>query len=244
MNRLVKLHEGRVLWPFHLGLEAVLELQRTTPPQVFETIYKGNMVQPSGSIFKREWWDGKNRFLPEDLIGGVGRYISLDTASSEEADAAYTAWTVGDLLPDYRLAIIEIGRARLEFPMLVSAIQNLHDRYQTYDGKLRGIIIEDKSSGIGALQTLKLSGNIAKVLKGFNPRVDKPTRWSQAAVWCSLDCILLPWPGVQYPWLIDAEEELFSVPGAPQLDQADSFSQLILYLENLLSDGHKARSHQ
>jgi phage terminase large subunit-like protein len=142
------------------------------------------------------------------------------------------------------LAIIEIGRARLEFPMLVSAIQNLHDRYQTYDGKLRGIIIEDKSSGIGAIQTLKLSGNIAKILKGFNPRVDKPTRWSQAAVWCSLDCILLPWPGVQYPWLIDAEEELFSVPGAPQLDQADSFSQLILFLENLLADGHKARSHQ
>lgn len=245
--RYVQLHDQRVLWPEHLSLESVLELQTTTPEYIFETTYNGNMVQPSGAVFKREWWDGKNRYHLEDLQGpvpnpSVARYISLDTASSEAENAAYTAWAVGDLLADYHLAIIEIGRARLDFPDLIGYIQGLYDRYQTYDELLYGIIIEDKSSGIGALQTLKQAGNIASILKGFNPRVDKPTRWSQAAVWCKLGCVWLPWPAPQFPWLLDAEEELFTVPGAPQLDQADAFSQLILFLENLLAEGNKARN--
>lgn len=240
VTRQVRLHDCFVLWPEHKSAAEVAELQKTTLGYVWDVTYQGSMVQKAGTLFKREWWTGRNRFSE---VKPVARFISLDTATSEAANAAYTAWTVGDLLPDYRLAVVEIGRKRLEFPALVGWIEALYRQYYER-GLLRSIVIEDKSSGIGALQTLRQAGDIAEVLQGFNPRVDKPTRWGQAAVWCSLGCVLLPEPGPRYPWLYEAETELFTVPNAAQLDQADAFSQLIIYLENFLSEGYRARSNQ
>jgi phage terminase large subunit-like protein len=53
--------------------------------------------------------------------------------------------------------------------------------------------------------------------------------------------VLLPHPGPDAPWLMDFEDELFSFPQGTFADQADAFSQLILFLENYLSEGWAAR---
>lgn len=242
VTNVFRLHDDRVLWPEHRPLESVLELKDTTPEAIFETTYQGNSAAPGGTVFKREWWNGKNRFK-HGTTNPVARWISFDTAASEKENAAYTAWAVGDLLKDYRMAIVEIGRERLEFPQLISKIETVARTY--YDnGLLRNVVIEDKSSGTGALQTLKqVSPDWLKpLLQGYNPRVDKYTRWSQAAMWCKLGCILLPWPDNAVPWLNSAEEEIFNVPNAAELDQADSLSQLVIFIENFLSLGYQARN--
>ena len=241
-TRALRLHTGRVLWPEHKPEAEVLALQAETPELTWETTYQGNMVNPSGAVFLREWWTGKNRWSDRSDPGPV--WISFDTAESEAMGSAYTAWCVGTLLPDYRLRLDEAGRRRVEFPQLVELIKSVAQRYQS--DYLQAIIIEDKSSGKQAVQTLRQQAErwLAKRIIAYNPRVDKPMRWNQSASWCALGCVLLPHPGGSVPWLFEFEDELFGVPGSATLDFADAFAQLIIFTENLLSEGWRARSKQ
>jgi phage terminase large subunit-like protein len=235
----MKLHDDRVIWPEHRSLEQTLELQETTPDFIFQTTYQGHAIQPSGSIFKREWWNGKNRFDPVSYQY-VSRWISYDTASSEDENNAFTAWVVFDLLPDYRLVVPHAGRDHIEFPDLIGNIVSVSTSWKV---NLKNVIIENKSSGMPAIQTLRKSAPdwLRPYIKDYNPKVDKPTRWNQAALWCKLGCVLLPEPGSSVEWLYDFEEEIFTVPNAAFKDYADAFSQGILFLELLLEQGLKSR---
>lgn len=237
--------QGPALWPEHKPLDEVLELQATTIPQVWEATYQGNPTPPEGTIFMRAWWSGKNRYdlLSSQFINWtVARWLSWDTALKDDQENAYSACTVGELWPDYRLAIREVYRERMGFPDLPDRIQSMAARYNR-DGKLRGVIIEDKASGTSAYQTLRKNADswLHDLLVAFMPTEDKTTRGNQAAVWCKNECVLLPEPGDHCLWLYDFEDELFNFPGSVYKDQVDSFSQLILYTENLLEDGWRVR---
>jgi len=234
---------GPALWPNHKPLTELLELQATTPENIFEATYQGNPTAPGGSTFKREWF--KTRFdagNPALINQCVARYISWDTAMKAEEHNAYTAHVVGELMPDYRMNIRSVWRDRLEFPDLPDKIEEFY-RIHNRDEKLRGIIVEDKSSGTSAYQTLMKTAdaNLKRLLIAFQPSGDKPTRGGQAAVWCKNGSVLLPAPSDACPWLVDFEDELFTFPGSVFKDQVDSFSQLILWVENLLAEGHRLR---
>lgn len=245
----VLLHSnGPALWPEHKALQEVLELQATTPETIWECTYQGNPTPPAGTVFRRTWWDGKNRYDASDRrlsISCVARWVSWDTALKDEEGNAYSAEVVGELWPDYRLALRLVYRERLEFPNLPAVIAS-HARQYNHDGKLRGVIIEDKASGTSAYQTLAATSEtwLKRLLVAFQPSGDKTTRAQQAAVWCVNDSVLLPWPGDSVPWLADFEDELFDFPGSTYKDQVDAFSQLVLYVENLLSEGWRARNRR
>lgn len=236
-----------VLWPDHKPVDEVLDLQDTTPETVWEGTYQGNPTPPGGNIFKRAWWEVEgSRFDHGDRSLAnwvVGRWISWDTGIKDTEESAYTSMTVGELWPDYRMAIRQVWRERLEFPALPAEIVATANKYNR-DHKLRGIIIEDKATGPTAIQTIRASAansGIAHLLIAWPATVDKITRAKQAAVWCKNGSVLLPQPGQTCPWLMDFEDELFDFPGSAYMDQVDSFSQLIIYTENLLAEGWKAR---
>lgn len=236
-----ELHHERVLWPEHRSLEDVMRLMASTPAKTWETTYQGNLYTETGSIFQRNWWDGMNRYEYGNHAPGLVRFVSLDTATGVNETNAFTAWVVGDITPDYRLMITGVGRERLEFDELVDKLGVI---YRTYNnGLLRNIVIENKSSGIQLLQTMRHTSGIGEILQGFDPRGAKPERWAQASPWCKNGSVLLPYPCVETPWLLDFEEEIFSVPSYATMDQADAFSQLILFLENFLAIGLDKRSN-
>jgi len=143
-------------------------------------------------------------------------------------------------MPDYQLLIREVYRDKLQFPSLPDAIAAMATRHNK-DGKLRNVLIEDKASGISAYQTLSLNAEewLRPLLVAFNPPTDKENRAKQAAVWCRNDMVLLPQPGPL--WLYDFEDEIFGFPQSTYKDQVDSFVQLILWVENLLAEGYRAR---
>ena len=242
----VLLHnDGPALWPAHKPLAEVLELKATTPELVWSGTYQGVPTPPGGYIFKRSWWPRANRYDPNehDFDKQIyARYISWDTGQKDKETTDYSAHLVAELLLDYRLIIRRVMQERLEFPYLPEAIEQTAVRWN-FDDKLHGILIEDKSSGTSAIQTLAASAPdwLAALLIPFLPTTDKVTRASQAAVWCKNGCVLLPVPGPAVPWLIDFEDELFSFPQVAHDDRTDTFSQLILFLENILSAGWLAR---
>lgn len=217
------------------------------PDAAFRQEYLADFTADETIIFRREWWQGQNRWnVTEEPTthSCVGRYLSWDTASKDKETNAYTACTVGELTAGYRLRIREIWRGRMQFPQLPGTIEEMARRYNA-DGKLRGVIIEDRSTGTSAYQTLRQSAPdwLASLLIAFNPGPagGKAERANQSAVWCRNGCVDLPHPSPAVPWLKDVEDELFGFPLVPFKDQVDSFSQLILYLEHYLSQGWRAR---
>lgn len=227
--------------------ESLAELDPLTRDQ----LRRGLWVLPKGArTFSRGWWRGRNRYDPTDLelaARAEERWISFDTANKDEESNAYTAWTVGDLVVPSgslgrRLLLRDAGRERLQFPDLVQTIEQVARRWNQ-DGKLRGIIIEDKASGTSAYQTLSAAAPswLSRLLLLFQPRVAKEQRWAQAAVWCKLGCLWLPHAHESVGWLGPFETEIFGLPDGEFNDQADSFSQLVLYLEHYLAEAHAAR---
>ena len=244
----VLLHSnGPALWPEHRPLAEVKELEATTPEPIWWCTYQGRPTPPSGQVFRREWWFADGRRFdagdPWHVNACVARWLSWDTAFKDTATSAFTACSVGELWPDYRLALREVWRRKLQFPDLPEMIAAFARRYNG-DSKLRGVIVEDKASGISALQTLNASAEdwLRGLLVAFPPSGDKETRANQAAVWCKNGSILLPLANEAAEWLVDFEDELFTFPSGAFKDQVDSFSQLAIYLEHLLSDGYRQRS--
>lgn len=239
--------DGPALWPGHKPLEEVLQLKRETLDHIFESLYQGNPSPPGGSVFRRAWWsraagtryDHADRGLVHSC---VARYISVDTALKAGAEHDRAAAVVGELWPDYRLAVRLVRADRLEFPDLQEWIEALAI-HGNRDDKLRGIIVEDKAAGTSALQTLAKSGPawLRGLLIPFVPTTDKTTRANQAARWCKLGCIMLPGPSMDLHWLPDFEDEIFNFPQWTHDDMVDAFSQLILWLENVLQAGYEAR---
>lgn len=238
--------KGPALWPEHKSEKEVRELEATTPPDIFSATYQGDPTPPGGTIFKRAWWnDPARRFNAGDPMlsrTAVARWLSFDTAMKEKQTSDFTACCVTELRPDYRVTVNHAWQERIEFPELHERIIEEAERANR-DHKLRGIIIEDKGSGISVLQTLRAAAPawIGPLLVPFTPHNEKQVRWKQVSVWCKQGCVLLPLPNEHAPWLIDLEDQLLKAPGGAHDDMVDAFSQSLLYLEHLLAAGLAAR---
>jgi predicted phage terminase large subunit-like protein len=239
----VLLHKnGPALWPEHKPLAEVLELRDSTPDLVWSATYQGRPVAPGGYSFKREWWQSRSRFDLGAHRDVVARYLSADTAMKAKETSDYFGCVIGELTADYRLFVTWAVAEKFEFPDLLAYITTIATE-QNWDGRLRGVIIEDKASGTSALQTLQRSADewLKPLLIPFVPTTDKQTRYQQASVWCKNGCVWLPHKDHDLLWLADFEDQLFSVPQSAHDDMADAFAQMILYLELLLEDGYLTR---
>ncbi len=240
--------EGPALWPAHKPLAEVIKLRDTTPALIWEGTYQGNPTPAGGYTFRREWWSdesrfGKNRYSTGEYLGKVlGRFQSWDTAEETKESSAYTVGVTGDILDDFRLVIRDVYRERLTFDVLPQTIES-QARVHLGNDLLRGIVIEDKSSGKSANQTLRATSPewLRELLSPYQAMGPKEARAGAAAVWCRNGMIWLPHPGPGAPWLMDFEDELFSFPQAAFLDQVDAFSQLVLFVENYLAEGWAAK---
>ncbi len=189
----------------------------------------------SGNTFKKEWFTDR---WESPRLSGI--YISADTASSLSADAAQSSIMVGGVTEDYRLIPISSWSDKVEFPQLCSKVIEIAEGIG--EKMLFDIVIESKANGIAAMQTLRQTAPewIARRIVAFNPpaSLDKVERAGVASKWCENGCVGLP---PQDGNLFAFEQELFTFPNSKYKDAVDSFVQLILWLENLLSDGLHTR---
>lgn len=213
-----------------------IDSARETMPEItFMQEHLAKFTSGTGTIFKREWFN--NRVESTDIIA---RFISWDTAQSVKDTASYSSCIVGELTSDYKLFIRHVYKERLEFPQLTKKVEEMA---QIYHHKLKRIIVESKSSGLSVIQSIKqiATPEVARKLVPFIPKTDKVDRAYRASVWCENGSVILPPPTEAFPWLFDFEEELFNFPESEYKDMTDSFTQLILYCSNYLSQGLAAK---
>jgi predicted phage terminase large subunit-like protein len=246
---------GELLWPEHIPVPVVKKFQDD-----LQDAYPGQMQQrptaKGGAIYQSEWWGysesdqrWRNRFDAEDpniLEKVVARFIVFDTALKDDESNDFTAHAVGDLTADYRLLLRWVGQERLQFPQLTRHIQDNATFWQTHHRILRAVVIEDKTSGTSAIQTLRQTAppDVAALIQPFMPVGSKEFRARQASVWCARDCVLLPLPSAEAPWLFEFSEGpygIYKFPRAAHDDMVDAFTMLILYCEYLLAAGWQAR---
>jgi predicted phage terminase large subunit-like protein len=229
----------------YLSPEDIEQARRELPDSTFRQEYLAMFEDDAPAIFSPSWWaDGRARYdgAPWPASRAWGRYISLDTAFKETKTAAYSAAVVGEFshFPDMRLAIIDAWRDRVAFPDLVTQTERLIRQFDA-DGKLNGVLIEDRASGISLVQTLRSSlppGMADLIVPVPIPYgQNKGARAALASVPCRDGRVLLP---IAAHWLKAFEAELYAAPHGEYWDWIDSFSQLVLWTEHLLAAGGQA----
>lgn len=204
--------------------------------------------------FKRELWDGQNRYDVHDtrlLSQAVARYMSWDTAESETEGSAWTAAVTGDIVPfrgGYALLVRDVWRDRVETPALLDAIEAQARRWGmdvTRRNMRYGVVVEYASSGKAVVQAAKATNKslrlqapawLSRLIHRFPPMGSKEDRAKQAAVPARNGRVWLPAPDPAVPWLFDFEAEWFAFPQSRYKDQVDATVNLILYLRNYLKE--------
>lgn len=233
-------NEGELLWPERIGRKEIESLKIPLSPIGVAGQFQQRPTPLVGAIFKRDWFTTRRESMP-----CVGRYYSWDTAASIEDTAAFTCGIVGELTPDYRLFIRDIWRKKIEFPQLQYAIEEQAKKYGGMKSTvMRDIIIENKSSGIQVIQSMKQISQFAERVMPYTPKGDKIARAYEAAKWCEKGCVILPPPSEDGSWMFDFEAELFNFPNSAFKDQVDALSQLCDYLSYYLAEGLAARKSE
>lgn len=222
-----------------LDIREIEDARNQLPEGVFNELYLCIPDTAGAHAYDPDWWRGINRFDPDEgslTDTATNRIISWDTAFKDKDTSAYSACVVFDVLPDYRVAVRHVWRAKLTFPDLPVQIERIAAQWNL-DGKLKRIVIEDRASGISANQTLARTAPrwMSGMIVPFAPPGSKEERARLSAVWCKQGAVLLPEPSASIPWLADFEEEIFHFPETQYMDQTDAFAQGLIYSGELLS---------
>jgi len=228
--------EGDLLWPERFGEQEVANLEKSLGKHGAAGQLQQRPAPQGGATFLKSWWAEQNRYHHRKNEK-VSRWLSVDTALKEADDNAYSAVSTWDMLPDYRIALTDVWRDKVNFPDLISQLERLSVQANR-DDLLGGVVIEDRVSGISAVQTLRAQSPewlASRVIAFPVGGKGKLYRARQASSWCERGGVLLPYPADTAPWLYEFEEEIFNFPGSRYADQVDTFSQMIVYLEWYLS---------
>lgn len=237
---------GELLWPERFDEKALLAMEADLGERGAAGQLQQRPAPVGGAVYLRKWWADQNRYDPANksiFNRNVARWLFWDTAFKDEEQNDTTALSVFELTPDYRILLRFAWWDRMKYPQLSKTIEDEARRWN-YDEKLRGVIVEEKGSGISVLQSLKQNADpwIANIVLGYNPgMMSKEERGRLASPWCDKGCVLLPTPDAEVPWLFDAEDMLFKFPSGRLKDFPDTFSMAILYLENLIAEGWRLR---
>lgn len=213
--------EGEPLFPEHKSLEFLMSRKNSMSSSNWESLYQQNPVIPGGGIFKDEWWK-YYKVLPALKY----RKIFVDTAqkTKEEHDySVFQCWGYDNIGNCY---LIDQVRGKWESPELIKTGQAFWLKHKVLSnnkvGTLRKMVIEDKASGTGLIQTLKKGDkekNISKIpVEAKQRNIDKVTRAHDAVPIMESGFVFLP-EGNEL--LSDYLHEFRLFPNARHDDQVD-----------------------
>lgn len=189
------------LWEFKHNREEIERMEKADP-FTFSAQYMQRPSPKGGAIFKDEFWRYYEA-LPFD-IDFIRIYV--DTAQKTNSWNDYTVFECWAHSPSMGILLLDLFRERLESPQIESAFKiffNKHNKKQV--GQTTGVqsvLIEDKSSGSGLIQSLKQTTNIPVIAVPRNK--DKVMRAMDTVPHVASGNVYLP---AEAPWLFDFLDE-------------------------------------
>jgi predicted phage terminase large subunit-like protein len=201
---------GESLWPQRWPLPE-LERQRVAMgTRAFECAFQGNPVPAEGNLIRAEWLQRYDT-LPAEFTKVV---CALDAAAKTGVRNDYSA-IVKIGVTTNAFYVIDVWRAKVEFPALLRRVDALKDEMPTPSA----IYVEDASNATALIQALRNETRAPIV-----PVTAKGTKESRVeGITGTLEAkkVLLP---KEAPWLFDFERELLSFPTGKHDDMVDAFA--------------------
>lgn len=223
------------LWPFKHTKEELLAIKRASP-HVFSSQYQQEPTPLGGDLIKGSWFP-RYRALPRMKW----RAIYVDTAQKTAERNDYTVFTCAGLGEDGNLYILDVLRGKWEAPALLTNAADFWMKHAQVKGlgKLRKMMIEDKSAGTGLIQQLRTGTTPKPPVVGVQRGKDKLTRLMDVQTYIAVGRVYLPEAG-SVAWLSDfiAECELFRADDTHKHD--DQVDTLIDAIDDMIGGGVSA----
>lgn len=180
---------GEPLFPKLKSLEFLESRKQVMPQPSWESLYQCSPTVTGGNIFKDHWWGWYKDKTPPLKY----KFITADTAQKKEKRHDFAVFQCWGYAIDDRIYLLDKLRAKLEAPglrMEAEAFYRKHDLKKEIvtDPLLRGMYIEDKSSGTGLIQELrKVHCRVVEVPRNKN----KDIRGDDAAQFVQAGCVVL-----------------------------------------------------
>lgn len=203
------LHEERI------DEEQIARLRNEMGERDFEAQYNQRPLPPGGALFKAEWLKRYDERPKVHEMKGI--FQSWDTAYETDGHNDYSVCSTW-ALSGKRYFLLDIYRAKLEFPDLEKAVYDQRKRW-----KADLVIVEDVGAGKSLKQNIWRAGN-NRWLQPLSPQGSKQDRASQQSPKFERGQIWLP---REAEWLRTFEEELLAFPHGKHDDQVDSVVQFL-----------------
>jgi predicted phage terminase large subunit-like protein len=232
-------------WPYKEPVAELLTMERgdgqdqsgaRISRHVFTSQYQQNPVAVGGNIIRGEWFD-QYTVLPQIKY----RKIYVDTAqkTAERNDfSVFECWGLGE---DNKAYLLDILRGKWEAPELEKRCITFWNKHKAMDveklGQLRQMVVEDKSSGTGLIQKIKLLNHIP--IKGIERVKDKLTRVMDVLGYLEAHMMAVP---ADAPFTSDfiAECEAFTADDTHAFD--DQIDPMIDAAVEMLSNSNKLKT--
>lgn len=205
---------GEALCPDRFDENALARIKLAVGGKIWAGLYQQRPSISEGNIFKRTWWKRYNR-----CAEGMFRIQSWDTAAKKGENTAFTVcqtWDRGQI--GYYMR--DQWRNRVEFPDLIRQIVFEYEKWRP-----NVVLIEDKSSGQQAIQTLQRSTTIPII--PVSPVNDKETRAIGVSPVVEGGKVYIP---ESAPWVEDFINRSANFPNTAFADEIDALSQALSYL--------------
>lgn len=202
---------------------------------VFAGQYQQNPVAIGGNIIRGEYF---KRYTIHPRI--LQRKIYVDTAQKTKEHNDYSVfecWGKGD---DGKIYLLDLIRGKWEAPELKKRAIAFWNKHNALDvdtvGQLRQMMVEDKASGTGLIQDIKMSNTIP--IKGIERNIDKLTRVMDVTAYLEAGMVCVP-EGAPFTNDFIAECESFTADNTHAHD--DMIDPLCDAINDLISAGSKLR---
>lgn len=233
-----KRNEGEALWESAFPSERLRAIKGSVGTRIWEALYQQNPTALGGNIFKGEWFH-KYEVLPPIRY----RKIFADTAQKIKEHNDYSVLQCWGLGSDGKAYLIDMIRGKWEAPELESrtiSFWNKHadkDRYPALQfGQLRQLVVEDKASGTGLIQKIKLLNHIP--IHGVERVIDKLTRVMDILGYAESGLVCLPL-GAPFTSDFITECEAFTADDSHAHD--DQIDPMIDAINDMVASGNKLR---
>lgn len=231
-------------WPYKEPIEKLNALEKgegtdqngsRISRHVYNSQYQQSPVALGGNMIKGHWFF-RYKILPKL----TSRYIYGDTAQKAKEHNDFSCFgEMGVGKEDGRLYITDWIRKKWEAPDLLRGCIDFWSKCKNKDfdkmGRLRELKVEDKVSGTGLIQTVRLPPYNIPV-KGIERHIDKVTRVMDTQPYLEVGLVGLP---EDAPWVLDFISECEAFSADMSHDKDDQVDVLCDGVLDLLGEANK-----